>query len=303
MDLNLYPVFVEIMRHGSVSRAAEQLGLTQPATSNALSRLRSQLGDPLFVRTRNGMLPTHFAVAIRSRIEQGLEVLRDVSAGVPKDLPALEAINRHFRIVMSDLGETLFLPDLVGLLAGKAPGVSIEIIPFQREMVLEHLEKGHADFALAHIPAGLKNVTTRPLSQQTFVCVMRRGHPGFKGTLSLSDYVSHGHILVSPNRGGMRGVVDKQLKKLGKRRSVVCSVPHFLSACQLASRSDHLLTIPRLLAEKVGASFGLDTYELPFELPGFMIDLHWHQSRDSDPELTSLRTFMLAELGSQADAS
>ncbi len=298
MDFNLYPVFLEIMRHGSVSKAAESLGLTQPATSNALARLRGQLGDPLFVRTRNGMVPTHFAAQIRPRIEQSLEMLRGVSIEAPDELPSLETINRHFRIVMSDLEETLFLPDLVERLAASAPGISIEVVQFQRTQLQDNLETGRADFALAHIPitTTVNSVISRKLSQQEFVCVTRRGNRAVGKTLTLDDYVSLGHILVAPDRGGTRGVVDDRLRKLGQARTVVCSVPHFLSACLLASRSDHLLTIPRLLGERVKDHFGLDVHELPFDMPGFMIGLHWHQTRDSDPEHASLRNFMLSAL-------
>jgi len=298
MDFNLYPVFLEIMRHGSVTKAADSLGLTQPATSNALARLRAQLGDPLFVRTRNGMQPTHFATDIRPRIEQSLDLLRQVSADAPEELPALDAIKRHFRVVMSDLEETLFLPDLVERLAATAPGISIEVVQFQRAQLQDNFETGRADFALAHLPdtTAVNSLISRKLSLQEFVCVTRRGNRDISNTLTLSDYVSLGHILVAPDRGGTRGVVDDKLKKLGMNRTVVCSVPHFLSACLLASRSDHLLTIPRLLGERVRGHFGLDIHELPFEMPGFMIGLHWHQIRDSDPEHTALRNFMFENL-------
>ena len=300
MDFNLYPVFLEIMRHRSVSKAAEALGLTQPATSNALARLRAQLGDPLFVRSRSGMLPTHFAAEIHPRIERGLEVLRQVSLDEPVELPPLGTIERHFKIVMSDLEETLFLPELVERLAAKAPGISLEIVQFQREHLQESLEKGHVDMLLLTLTAAVNNVVSRRLSRQEFVCVARRGHPALKAGLSMADYVGRGHILVAPDRGGRRGVVDDRLKKLGYGRSVVCSVPHFLSACLLASRSDHLLTIPRLLGEQVSAPLGLEIFELPFDLPGFTIGLHWHRICESDPEHAALRGFMLAELGGAA---
>ena len=103
MDLNLYPVFREIMRHGSVSKAANALGLTQPATSNALTRLRAQMGDPLFVRTRGGMLPTHYAKDILAEIEQSLDTLANLPADAPAALPLVADLNRHFTAVMSEL--------------------------------------------------------------------------------------------------------------------------------------------------------------------------------------------------------
>ena len=293
MDLNLYPVFLEIIKHGSVTRAAEQLGLTQAATSNALSRLRVQMGDPLFVRSSKGMLPTHFALSIQPRIERSMAMLQALSKEEDQDLSELGEINRHFRLIMSDLEETLFLPNLVEALAHKAPGISIEIQPFQRQILQDQLERGSVDFLLAHLTAATKNVVSRPLAQQSFACVARKGHPVIGKKLKLADFVSQGHILVTPDKGSRRGVVDDKLKALGKSRTVVCSLPHFLPACLLASRSDHLLTIPRQLGEQMASALDLTLHDLPFEMPGFMIGLHWHHTRDSDPEHIVLRQFIL----------
>ncbi len=297
MDLNLYPVFIEIMRHGSVSKAADVLGLTQPATSNALSRLRAQLGDPLFVRTRNGMLPTHFAREILPGIERSVDALKDLQGDRPVDLPEISTLEKHFTIVMSDLEETLFLPDLVENLASVAPGISIEVRQFQRDQLQQDLETGRTDFVLAHLSAPFKNVVSRPLSPQEFVCLARTNHPGLKRKMSLEDYTSLGHILVAPDRGDNRGVVDTQLKEMGEKRKVVCSVPHFLSACVLAARSDHLLTVPRLLGEKIAENLSLKIYNLPFAMPGFTIGFHWHWTRDSEPEHQTFRNYVLELFG------
>ncbi len=297
MDLNLYAVFIEIMRHGSVSKAAEALALTQPATSNALSRLRAQMGDPLFVRTRNGMLPTHFAEKILPKIERSMEVLQSLPVDKEVALPAIGSIDRHFKIVMSDLEETLFLPELIEQMAIEAPRATIEVRQFQRVGLQESLEKSRVDFILAHLAVVIKNVVSRNLTRQDFVCVTRAGHPLLDYGLSLETYTSLGHILVAPDLGGRRGVIDERLKQMGEKRTVVCSVPHFLSGCALAAQSSHLLTVPRLLGEKVAKNFDLDLHELPFTMPGFTIGLHWHQTRDSDPEHASFRNFVMAAIG------
>lgn len=292
MDLNLYPVFLAILRHGSVSRAAEALGLSQPATSNALTRLRRQLGDPLFLRTRAGMLPTRFAHEIAPEIERSVVALGAVVRDRSTELPAIGTIKRHFTIVMSDLEETLFLPELVGRLAVEAPGLTTEIRAFHRETLSDDLERGRVDFVLAHLPTTTKNVRSRHLSRQEFVCVARPGHPGLDGSLALERYAALGHILVAPDRGGRRGVIDETLAELGQRRRVVCSLPHFLPACLLAANSDHLLTVPRLLAEKAARIFPLELFELPFSAPGFGIGLHWHRGREGDPEHASFGDFI-----------
>jgi DNA-binding transcriptional LysR family regulator len=127
--------------------------------------------------------------------------------------------------------------------------------------------------------------------------VTRAGHPLLDYGLSLETYTSLGHILVAPDLGGRRGVIDERLKQMGEKRTVVCSVPHFLSGCALAAQSSHLLTVPRLLGEKVAKNFDLDLHELPFTMPGFTIGLHWHQTRDSDPEHASFRNFVMAAIG------
>jgi DNA-binding transcriptional LysR family regulator len=296
MDLNLYPVFLEILHHGSVTRAAESLGLTQAATSNALARLRAQLDDPLFVRTSRGMLPTHFALEIQPRIELALQSLQTLAPEETNDLPNIGDIDRHFRIVMSDLEEALFLPDLVAKLAVAAPGISIEIQPFQRLTLQDQLERGSIDFLLAHLTAATKNVISRPLAAQTFACVTRKNNSRIGNSLDLDKFVASGHILITPDKGSRRGVVDDRLKKLGKSRTVVCSLPHFLPACLLAAQSDHLLTLPRRLGEQMAGSLGLKVHDLPFDMPGFMIGIHWHQTRDRDPEHTVFRNFVIEQL-------
>ncbi len=142
MDLNLYPVFLGIVRHSSVSKVANALGLTQPATSNALTRLRAQMGDPLFVRTRNGMLPTHYATEILAEIEALLDTLGNLPNITPAGLSDVGSLKRHFTAVMSDLEETLFLPDLIGQMAKAAPGISIEVRQFHRDQLQEGLDWG-----------------------------------------------------------------------------------------------------------------------------------------------------------------
>ena len=295
MDLNLYPVFLEIMDKGSVTRAADALGLTQAATSNALARLRSQLDDPLFVRTSKGMLPTHYAMKIKPDVERALANLQVLSKEERLPLPDLGQIKRHFRIVMSDLEETLFLPHLVDQLATRAPDISIEVQAFQRNLLQDQLERGFIDLVLATLTSAANNVISRPLAPQVFACVARRNHPALKNGLSLENFVAQGHILVTPDKGSRKSLVDDRLKKLGARRTVVCSVPHFLPACLLAATSDHLLTIPRQLGDQIAKKFGLTVHDLPFEMPGFTIGVHWHHTRDSEPENIVLREFILSQ--------
>ncbi len=306
MDLNLFAVFAAIMRHGSVSQAASSLGLTQPATSNALTRLRGQLGDQLFVRSKNGMLPTKFATQMAPVIERALADLQTVAAESTAPGIDLADLKRNFTFVMSDLEEALFITHLIGGLAKAAPGVSVEVGPFRSDILQDALELERVDFVIAHLEApvrNLKNLVSRDIAKLDFVCVMRAGHPASGGLKSkapavipLQRYLCLGHVLVSPDRGGRRGVIDNNLRKLGHQRTVVCSVPHFLSACLLVSETDHVVTLPRQLAERAARHFPLDLFELPFAADSFTIGLHWLSTRDKDPEHAALRGFILSTL-------
>ncbi len=300
MDLNLFAVFDAIMRHNSVSRAAENLGLTQSATSNALTRLRAELGDPLFVRSKNGMLPTSFAKQMAPTIEKALTGLRRVSQIQYEDEPQLSTLHRTFTLMMSDLEEALFLSELMHDLAAAAPAVSIEVRAFRGETLQDELELERIDLVIANLRLPIKNVVSHNLLKQDFVCAVRKDHPiateigvSLNSQISLDEYLRHGHILVSPDRGGRRGVIDEHLREMGKQRRVVGSVPHFLSACLLVSNSDYIIALPRKLAERAHAYYPLKLLELPFAAASFPIALHWLRTRQRDREHAWFRKFVL----------
>ena len=172
MDLNLYAVCAAIMRHGSVSQAAQSLGLTQPATSNALTRLRRQLGDQLFVRSKNGMLPTKFATDMAPIIDRALGDLQNVTQDHAVSDIVQADLKGNFTFVMSDLEVVLFIIDLVGGLSPAAPGVSIEVRPFRSDILQESLELARVDFVSARMATPMKNLVSRRLLELDFVCVM-----------------------------------------------------------------------------------------------------------------------------------
>ena len=297
MDLNLYLVFLAVLRHGSASRAGDALGLTQPAVSNALTRLRERLGDPLFVRAKNGMLPTRFALDIASEVERSVAALQSVAhrRGDLATRAPLARLKRRFVLVMADMEESLLLPDLVAAFADRAPGIGIDAAAFRRDSIQDDLELGRSDFVLAFLPFEIKNLISRPVVQQDFLCLSRVGHPTLGGAygLTLETYTQQQHILVSPDRGGTRGVIDDALQNQGARRAVACTLPHFLPACLLATKTDYLLTVPRRMAQLAVKQFGLTADELPFESPTFTIGLHWHRTREDDPEHRAFREVIL----------
>ena len=220
MDLNLYAVFEAIMRHGSVSQAAQSLGLIQPAASNALTRLRGQFGDQLFVRSKNGMLPTRFATEMAPVIARALSDLADVTSQGASPSITLADVKRNFTFVMSDLEEALFITDLIGGLAKAAPGISVEVRPFRSGILQDALELERVDFVMAHLEPSirnLKNLVTRNIVTLDFVCVMAREQAlADRPVIQLEEFLERGHILVAPDRGGRRGVIDAHLRTMGR---------------------------------------------------------------------------------------
>ncbi|QDG76301.1 LysR family transcriptional regulator [Labrenzia sp. PHM005] len=292
MDYNLFPVFVEIMRHRNISKAAAVLGLTQPAASNALARLRHQFGDQLFIRASRGVVPTKFATDIGPEIEQHVERLKELTQTQSKRAVDLKQVVRNFKIVAHDMEECLILPLVISGFSEEAPNVRIEIRPFNRVTLADELVAGRVDIVMAYLRDPYKNLISRELYFQDFVCVCRGGHSAVGQRLTLQEYVKLQHMIVSPEKGGFSGLVDDKLAEKGLTRNVQVSTPHFLSACQYVAGTDFLLTLPRQVALMGAKAFGLQVFELPFELDGFSTSIHWHRRLDKDPEHIALRDLL-----------
>lgn len=292
MDFNLFPVFVEIMRHRNISKASKALGLTQPATSNALARLRDQIGDPLFIRASKGVIPTEYALEIADRIENAVEDLRKIAIAENRRVVNLKEIKRTFRIVASDLEDTILVPKIVEELSHQAPNVQLEIKSYNYKYVYDEFQLNQTDIFLCYLQESYRNVLSKELFYQDFLCAVRKGHPIVKKRLTLKQYLSLGHILVSPDRGGFHGLADDKLKEMGLSRNVVISTPHFLSGCQLCATTDYLITLPRYLAEHAATLFNLELHQSPVDLEGFTVRVYWHRRLDKDPEHIAIRNMI-----------
>ncbi|MES0879850.1 LysR family transcriptional regulator [Roseibium sp. SCP14] len=296
MDYNLFPVFVEIMRHQNLSKAGRALGMTQPAVSNALARLRDQFGDQLFIRASRGVIPTQFASDIGADIERHVEELKLLTQTQSRRSVELSKISRRFRLVAHDMEECLILPQVLAELSNVAPGMQIEVRPYNRATLADELTTGRADFVMAYLRDVHKNLISREMVYQDFVCVCRKNHPEVGKRPSLKQFVRLNHMIVSPDKGGFHGLVDEHLMEKGMSRNVTISVPHFLTACQFVARTDCILTLPRLVAEEGARAFGLHLFELPFKMDGFSTSLHWHRRLDNDPEHAAIRELILETL-------
>src|SRR5882672_2648032 len=205
VDLNLLRVFDAVLRERGVTPAATGLGLTQPAVSNALSRLRGVFGDPLFVRTPSGMDATPFARELAEPVRQALALLESALAHGPGFDPA--SATRAFRFYMSDLGQIEFLPPLIERVQKLAPGVRLEAVALEVEDIATALAAGALDLAVGFLPGLGPPVRRRALFRDPYLCLMRADHPTIKKTLSRKQFLAASHALVS-YKGGHRVIEE-----------------------------------------------------------------------------------------------
>ena len=277
VDLNLFIVFDAIYTEANLTRAGQIVGITQPAVSNALSRLRETFNDPLFVRTAQGMVPTPMAQNIIGPVRNALQLLR-VSVQESRIFNPLQA-NKTFRISMTDLIEAVILPPLFQRLRRQAPAVQIESFLAKRRETTKELAAGRIDFAVDAPLNTDPQVRHVKLLEDRYVCAMRKGHPLAKDKISLDDYLSLTHIHISSRRSGL-GLVDLALGKMGIQRKIALRSQHYLMASQVMQQTDMAMTVPESFAHR----HGLHAVDLPVnDVPAQETHLYWHESTDQDP--------------------
>ncbi|WP_439639974.1 LysR family transcriptional regulator [Nevskia sp.] len=290
IDLNLLVVFRQLMAERRVSRAAESLGLTQPAVSNALGRLRRLLGDELFRRTSRGMEPTPFAEALAEPVANALSLLhRAVNQRAAFD-PA--TADRAFTIGMTDIGEIYFLPALMEMLSREAPQLTISTVRNTAINLRDAMEAGQVDLAIGLLPQLKAAFFQRPLFSQRYVCLMRRDHPLSRAPLTLDAFAAAEHVVVM-SAGTGHGRVDALLDRQKIARRVRLRVPHFVAVGHILAASDMIATVPARFAETVTAPFGLVALPHPATLPDIAINLFWHTRQHQDPGNRWLRERLL----------
>jgi DNA-binding transcriptional LysR family regulator len=277
VDLNLFIVFDAIYTEANLTRAGQIVGITQPAVSNALARLRETFNDPLFVRTAQGMVPTPMAQNIIGPVRNALQLLR-VSVQESRTFNPAEA-NKTYRISMTDLTETVILPLLFQRLRRLAPTVQIESFLAKRRETTKELAAGRLDFAVDAPLNTDPQVRHVKLMEDRYVCAMRRGHPLAKDKISLDEYLSLSHIHISSRRSGL-GYVDLSLGKMGIQRKVILRSQHYLMASTVLHGTDLAITVPERFARR----HDLHYVELPVQgVPSLETHLYWHESTDQDP--------------------
>lgn len=277
IDLNLLRVFDAVLRTHSVTAAAAQLGLTQPAVSNALARLRAAFGDPLFLRAAQRMEATPFARELAEPVRQALALLESALAHGPGFDPA--SSTRLFRFYMSDLGQIEFLPPLVERLRRAAPGVRLEALGIEPDAIADALGAGTLDFAMGFLPGLGPPTRRRVLFRDPYVCLVRGDHP--VTALTRKAFLDAPHAVVS-YRGGHR-VIEEALERAGVGARIVLRVPHFTVVPMVLERSDLILTLPARVARVYERRGNFRSLPLPLAVPSAEVALHWHERFDADP--------------------
>lgn len=288
IDLNLLVSLDVLLAERNVTHAARRLALSQPALSAQLKQLRELFRDPLLLPAARGMTPTARALELQAPLRATLASLGSLVAERQPFEPA--SATNTFRIATSDSVQAVLCVPLIAHLRSIAPHVRVALLPLVAARLGEQLASGELDLAISTPPAMPPSVKTRALYDETFLCVMRRGHPAAKRRLSLDTFCSLGHVLVSTSGGGFHGVMDDVLAKLGRSRHVVASLASFLLVTELVAQSDLVCTVPARLARRWADR--LAVVAPPCEVDAFSLRMGWHPRAHADPAQRWLREQM-----------
>jgi DNA-binding transcriptional LysR family regulator len=310
LDLNLLRVFDEVMAERSLTRAARNLSLTQPAVSNALRRLRDALDDELVRRHGHGIEPTPRALALWPSVREALRQLQE--AIVPSLFVPQEA-SSTFVLAMADATAAELMGRLAKRMETHAPGVSLRVVPLTTRDPRSLLSEGSADMAIGYFPAVLADLTGLAQAGQAvtfehqrlyageYVCVMRQAHPLAVQPMTLDAYCAARHLLVSFS-GRPYGFVDEALASIGRQRRIVLTVNQFFTAGQVVVSTDLLTVLPRHFVPTTGMGAQIVTRDLPLDVPPVHVEAVWHRRHQHDRAHQWLRGQLL-EVAQEAFAT
>ena len=291
LDLNLLKVFQSLYEEQNMTRTADALHLTPSAVSHAVRRLRDALGDPLFQRAQNKMVPTPACRRMAPLIIDNLSRLQQILQQWGEFDPAES--QHHFRIGMHDALEPSVLPRLAEVFAGRAPGVSFASVKVDRNNLNRDLSAAHMDIALDVAIPVRRPVLSRKLWSSNFCVMMRQDHP-LAGKLDRKNYLAASHISVSNRPVGMT-MEDTFFQKHGwvRRSNIRCQ--NYFAAARMLKSSDQLLTITRTMADQL-IDDSLGVYDVPFATPSFGTHMYWHAHTEEDAALSWLRKIIVDEV-------
>ena len=299
VDLNLLVAFDALMEHRNVTRAARAIGLSQPAMSNALSRLRGLFADQLLVRAGSGMSPTPRALEAHGAVREALLAIDGVLGKVEKFDPARDT--RRFRVAFAEDAAYYILPNLAPKFAG-APGIDMDVLSTAHYAGYELVLDGTAEASVGIVPnATPKELRFQKLFRERTVAIAHRGHPAFMAkdgqvvrTVALTDFIAYPHIAIRP-QATSRGRIDDALAKIGKRRRVAFNLPHFMVAPYLVPGSDLIAGVAERVARRMAAELDLVIAEIPVAGEFYDACLAWHRRFDQDRGHMWLRDAIMAE--------
>lgn len=284
-DFGLLSTLDALLQEASVTRAARRMSLSTPAMSHALARIRERLGDPVLVRSGRGMLLTPRAESLKARVHAIVEDARLTLAA--EEAFVASDLSRTFVVHGSDYVLTVLGGVVDRILHVEAPGVCLRFMPNSPDDPV-HLREGGSHLAVGIYGDLPQEMRSRALLTDRFVCVVREGHPVVGKRLSMKQFLDLPHIQVAP-RGTPGGYVDDLLREKGWERKVSRAVPYFMTALQLTSQTDYLLTISERIAKQLAPRFGLKVLEAPLEMRPYALSLVWHPRFDGDAAHRFLR--------------
>jgi DNA-binding transcriptional LysR family regulator len=297
LDLNLLRVFDAMIGELSTTLAARRIGMSQPAVSTALSRLRRVTGDELFVRDGKRMVPTALALSMREPVRAALRQLEGVFAEIATFDP--QASERTFTLLGSDYFSTMLMPELAKTVHPEAPNVTLRMLDASQIEVAEKLSEGTADLAIHRRLEMPGWIASRKLFQGRLVCVAAKGNPllaahGLRPgeRIPAEIFCSMPQVLLSVD-GSTVGTMDAALKEKGLKRQIAMTVPHFHAVALAVSRSELLASLPLVFARHVAQYVGIDLYQPPFESPTLDILLYWHRSAEREQGNVWLRNHVM----------
>ena len=286
VDLNLLVALDALLEAESVTGAARQVGLSQPAMSSALGRLRDLFGDPLLLRGRGGMIPTPLARELRAPVRR---VVREVAGMLEPTGPFDAAAPHRFRIAVTDYVGLVLLPAIAARIQAAGPALELEVRAVHDwQLPADDLDTGRLDLAVSFFRAVPSGLRAEHLFDEQFVCAVRRDHPGVRSRLGLRQFTALPHLLVAP-RAGVTGVVDAALAARGLTRRIAVTVPHFMVAPAVVAGTDCVATLAARVARLGAAMAPLRLLAPPLPLDGFAIEMVWHPQTDDHPPAAWLR--------------
>ena len=288
-DLNLLPIFVALMEERSVTRAAERMGMTQPALSNALSRLRLMLQDQLFVRERYGIQPTPIALELSPLIAEALAQLDNAVLGQQAFDPV--KAERLFTIAPNGYVEFVLVPAIVARLEKVAPGIKLRLTPYGNDLVETGVVSGTTALVLGRIVDPPDNLVVQHLMDEGLACAVRTDHPGVGDVMTREQFETMKHVNIVPP-GRMRAGLFQALAQQQLKRDVAISVTNFFAVAEMVAVTDYCATLPSLICRRLMHDPRLRILPAPVDLGSFPVEMAWHVRYRHDPAHRWLRALI-----------